>query len=666
MFSQSALDAVLQAVQEPSSFETKAKTLELQRMKKKFVEFHAYMSKTNPGHDWSTEQPWIEKFGNDKFGGLISTFMMWVVVYRETTISLTTLYQKDVRTLYRVVIENFPSWSTIKDPSAGMVKLRETSPSLMQTNRRLVCVFIARSADIQRAEPLYISDIRVLVKSCPPSPTGYRNAALLYMLAETGARGIAFTKVMKKKPKYRPELGRWMIPYPSQKRAGTTMTHRAHLLSVEGSKYFSKFYYARDLVDWQFKGSLFCIEKTEYIDMMLEDLCLYAGFPARFFTSHSGRAGKVTGDIANALLEGHDLGQAHGRAAASGDFGKTSDAMRSYIRQLADEISQYIGHVDNIDELDSYQLHSCLLDENVTLQGPFRYKKVGNNEGYSEAWVELVTELFDYYANKCGEPLAADAQFAKDKYASMLMKLGTMMDLQGDMSDATVIEATSLLYGKYNANRREKLLRLLTRLGDVDVTFMQNSHVIVSEDILAYLHLPMLPDGYSQHPKIRASYDASKSTDMAAFFGANDKRVAKRAQAIVTVDGETKVVDDMNESQKIYYADCTKHNLKMDLQVFDMLGDDDDTKDVGEDVFEDVTVVGDEEDDRKMPAVENAVLDTSSEEAEEDKKMPAKVAEVIDLMSSSDTESKQEVEEEEQKLTRRQMLDSLYQDDSDD
>ena len=683
MFAMGALDAVLQSVQDPTSFETYRGAGDLMRMKRKFLDFHEYMNDTYPGPDWSLEQPWIDKFGDDKFGGLISTFMLWLVVYKKTTISLTTLYQKDIRTLYRVVIEKYPNWSPIRDPSAGLFELKKKSPSLRNTNRRLICVFVSRCADIQRAEPLYISDVRVLVKSCMPSPTGYRNAALLYMLAETGARGIAFTRPMLKQPRYKPDQKRWLIPYPSQKRAGTTMTHRVHLLSVEGSKYFSKFYWSKNLVDWQNKGSLFCIERTEDIDQMLEDLCKYAGFPHRFFSSHSGRAGKVTGDIANALLEGHDLGQAHGRAAASGDFGKTSDAMRSYIRALADEIVQYMNQVENIDELNSYQLHSCLRDENVTLQGPFKYKKVNSNEGYPENWTSLVTDLYDHYASLTDKPLSEEVKFPTNKFGSMLMKLGTMMNNTGDLSHPTFEDAVDLIWGASASKRRCNLLRVLTRLGEID-PFVEHPEVIVPHEVLDYLQLPDMPKNYRQHPKIRASFDASRSTDMPTFFGASDKRKAKRAQATVTVDGVVKVVDQMTESQKIYYSECKANKQKMDLDAFNMLGnDDEDVDDASADVLQEVIVIDDttddddadadaddddddddDDDEQKVKDINVSVGESdgpdnlSDTTAEEDKKLPAKINEIIELLSSSDNESIKATSVK--KTSHWQLLDPLY------
>ena len=574
-FPQGALAAVLQARDNPEAFDTHANNVELNRMKGKLAKFLEYQHTTNPNLNWHTQSAWVEYFPNDGLGGLIGTFCYWVVVERENTVSLLTLYQKDIRTLYKVVLEKFPNWSTIKDPSAGLEALKKTSATLAAVNKALQKIFISRSADIQRAEPMYIPDVCRLVQACPPTPTGYRNATLLYLLAETGARAIAFTQVVVEKPEYVEDLKRWRIYYPSQKRKGVTMTTRSHLLSPEGSDYFGKFYWVRDNVEWKNPETLLCVATTEEIDNILEDICLYAGYPARFFSAHSGRAGKITGDIANSILEGGNMGQGQLLASATGDFGKTSDAMRSYIKHMADEVQEFVGKVQSINELTVYQLHSCLRQNKVVLQGPFQYTRLNNNEGFHPDYIKVVEELHDHYAVKLGRPTSDTDTFGKcNRIESLLRKLGTMMNLDCKMSHVTVLQALDLIWGADISRKRTNLLRILTRINQYDIVIDEFVRmVVVPDEVLQYLRLAKIPKNYKQHPKVATKYNVTSSTNMATFVTAKEKRVAKRAIPFVVVGQNQYDIDDLTKAQKTYVIECNKNKQKINANMFHNLVD---------------------------------------------------------------------------------------------
>src|SRR5690242_15034506 len=73
-------------------------------------------------------------------------------------------------------------------------------------------------------------------------------------------------------------------------------------------------------------------------------------------------------------------------------------------------------------------------------------------------------------------------------------------------------------------------LRIMIRLGEFDIAVNTHSHLVVTDDVLNYLKLSPLPDGYKQHPKIKTMFDASATTNMATFVAASGKRAAKRAE----------------------------------------------------------------------------------------------------------------------------------------
>ena len=126
------------------------------------------------------------------------------------------------------------------------------------------------------------------------------------------------------------------------------MSDRNLVLSVAASEVFGLYWNNRSMVCWAKPLHLFGISQTEDIYRIFEDMCVLAGYPSNYFTSHSGRVGALTGTIAQSVLDGNSLGAAFGTAQIVGDFGVNSDAMRSYVRPLVDRIKPFVGVISHL------------------------------------------------------------------------------------------------------------------------------------------------------------------------------------------------------------------------------------------------------------------------------------------------------------------------------
>ena len=190
-----------------------------------------------------------------------------------------------------------------------------------------------------------------------PTPTGYRNVALIYALHESGARGIAFTEAFMEDPQYNQSTNQWTIYYKAWKRCGTKLSLRAVVLLEEASEVFGMFWDCHQMVDWPNPSALFGVNTTEGIDQILVSMCETAGYPKQFFSSHSARAGALINEICQLLLDGKTPGEAHMNARVMGDFGVNSDALCSYIHPMADNVRKHTGKVVSMGDLSMLDLH---------------------------------------------------------------------------------------------------------------------------------------------------------------------------------------------------------------------------------------------------------------------------------------------------------------------
>ena len=64
---------------------------------------------------------------------------------------------------------------------------------MCHTNEFFLTLFGSVCSDTKAAEPMFEQDVDRLAQCCPPTLTGYRDAALFYTTQESGARTVGFT-----------------------------------------------------------------------------------------------------------------------------------------------------------------------------------------------------------------------------------------------------------------------------------------------------------------------------------------------------------------------------------------------------------------------------------------------------------------------------------------
>ena len=537
-------------------------------------EFIAYQTQQDPTQDWSSNKTW-EATG-DPMGRFLAIFSFWAVWKKVPTLSLLTLQAKDIRYAYEDLYRRFPHWTTHRSPAEGINFLKNRSPVYRDALNNLCRIFVNRTADIQRAHPLFLSDCRRFRECMAPTPTGYRNVALIYTLHESGARGIAFTEAFMEDPRYDHSTHRWTIYYEAQKRRGTELSLRAVVLSKEASKVFGMFWDCRDMVDWPNPSALFGVSSTEGIDQILVSMCETAGYPKRFFSSHSARAGALTNEICQSLLDGKTPGEAHMNARVMGDFGVNSDALRSYIRPMADIVRKHIGKVASMGDLSVLDLHPEL---EGYLPGPFRKKKIITNVKESQRLSQDLWSMVDYLAIE-DEPTAEDLYPTtnprkKDGFLfTLLAKKLRRSDQLDPMMDWCAQKYTPGVKG-YTLDRavgtvlRTMMLCRTLEPGHLDEP---NHKVAPTQHMLDYFEFDVLQDDYIQPEKPVSRYNAAQSTNIHLLAQSAQRRRMGRATAVVMVGQNHYDVTKLSQAQLDMLADAQNSRRRIDQGVFEMAG----------------------------------------------------------------------------------------------
>ena len=545
-------------------------------------EFLEYQGTVDSTKDWTKKETWEEC--GDPLGRILSLFGLWAVWKRVPTISLLTLMAKDIRNAYTEAVHRFPGWTDIVDAAVGVQHVKRTSQVYKASLHSLNRIFINRTADVQRAYPMFLSDLRRFKSCMAPTPNGFRDIALLYTLHETSARGIAFTQPYLRDPEYDEETERWTIYYQAQKRRGTEMTVRACVLSVEASEVFGLFWACRDAVDWKHPETLFGIFHSEDISRILEDLCLRAGYPNRFFSSHSARAGALTNEICQSMLDGSGPGVAQLNAKVMGDFGVNSDALRSYIRPMADRVKMFVGRRGKMEDITVKELHPEL---NNVLHGPFRKTRLSKGLDLMpwvmdsvRTMVDMLRETGDKHSSKLYSPKAV----IQTKNTSLLNHLAKRLQRVG------LLHPDIWVYAVKAAPKKEKwvylkycgrVLKLMVMIGDLTPGMLEAPAQVAvpSPTILQHLYLPPVPTKYRQPKKPMGRFNVGASTNVKILATGFKNRKRKRATPNVFVGRKVYHVTELSPEQLHLLQEAQANRTSIDPAVFEAVGEAEDAAD---------------------------------------------------------------------------------------
>ena len=510
------------------------------RLENMVDEFLAYQTEQDPTKDWSDCKSWEDT--NDGMGCFLSTYLLWAMWKKSSTLGYLTLMAHDMRSAYSEARRRFPSWCDIVNPSQGLQYVKERSVAYTATLKSIKRILIGRLIDVKRANAMFLSDIRRFRDCMPPTATGFRDVALLYTMYETGARGITFTKCFPHEPHYDAETKTYTIYYQAHKRCGGNMAVKACVLSVEASEIFGLYLKTKSTVDWAHPHCMFGLSTTVSISTMIKDLCIRAGYPHRYFSSHSLRAGALTSTICQALLDGSTPGVAQLDAKVLGDFGVNSDAMRSYIRPMADKIRQFIGKVKHMSELTVEQLHPDLVGK---LRGPFRKVKMHNGLPQHSKVMGKVRQMVTMLKQDGDQTSAQINTNVKDKAIrdrTHLMALGRRLKRAGLLHDDLWKCAKKMAGGGATNSvvymQIGTMLRCMVVTKDLTPAMLQEDPPrmpVPSAYLVKHFMLEPVPKKYKQLEQLKPTFDCGSSTDVSFLKQHYDNRRALRAVPVVHV-----------------------------------------------------------------------------------------------------------------------------------
>ena len=558
------------------------------RMVRIVDEFLAFQTEQDPTKDWSDGNSWGD--ANNGFGCFFSAFLLWAMWKRVPTLGYLCIMAHDMKAAYIEIRDRFPGWSSHANPSRGLQELKDHSSAFTATLKSIKRIFIGKIVDVKRANPMFLSDIRRFRECMSPTPVGFRNVALLYTMHESGARGITFTKSFALQPHYDEEEKRYTIYYRAHKRRDQDMSVKACVLSVEASEVFHQYWSSKDAVSWTYPHLMFGLDNTASISEMMKKLCVHAGYPERYFSSHSMRAGALTNTICQAILNGTTPGVAQLDARVLGDFGVNSDALKSYIRPMADEVYKYKDSVNHMSELTVEQLHPNLVGK---MKGPFR--KVRMNAGLPQLPVVMETvrkmlDILEQDGDKSTEAIAGRKKSNSSKDSAHLTALAHRMERAGLLHQDLWECAKKMAGNKCGDYAIRKhvgtMLRCMVVTEDLTPAMLQEDPPrmpVPSEYLVKYCKLKPVPKNYKQVEQIKPRFDCGSSTNVSFLVEHFKNRRVPRAVPVVHVGDKEYGYDELTVEQLAMIQARQDQRTPIDPDLFEALAMREDDTDNEED-----------------------------------------------------------------------------------
>ena len=568
---------MLQRLQEtPTAYGTRRDKQAHNRMENIVNEFLAYQAKQDSTRDWTTKEAWEDT--NDGMGCFLAAFILWAMWKRRPTLGYLTLMAKDMKAAYTEARKRFPGWCELVDPAEGVQYVKKRSVAYTTALKSLNRIFIGRTADVKRANPMFLSDIRRFRDCMTPNPAGFRNVALLYVMHETGARGIAFTRGGTGSPRYNPRTQRYTVYYKAQKRRGNDMSVRACVLSKEASEIFGLYWKSRKYVEYTHPHLMFGLISTESIDQMLDKLCRKAGYPHRYFSSHSLRAGALTNAVCQALLDGTAPGVAQMNARVLGDFGVNSDALRSYIRPMTDEIEDFQQEVNHMSELTVEQLHP---DLDGRLKGPFRSQRPNKGLVQHPEVMEQVREMLtilqqdgDLSVNQLTARTKTEPGANTAHLTALVLRIRRAGLLHEDLW-----ECAKKMAGKkprdYDIRKHVGyLLRVMVVTGDLTPSMLRETPPrmpVPSKYLVKHFNLKKFPKNYKQIQQPKPTFDCGSSSDLTFLVEHYKNRQTGRGHPVVYVGNKEYEYDKLTVEQLAMVQQRSRYRVPIDPTLFEAL-----------------------------------------------------------------------------------------------
>jgi len=268
--------------------------------------------------------------------------------------------------------------------------------------------------------------------------------------------------------------------------------------------------------------------------------------------------------VANAKLSGSTKCAGMQQATVSGDYSASSDAMKSYMRDIVDLVDQYIGNMKDINELTVAQLHPLLLD--VELGRVERFQRIGANEGCNKAWQKVLGSLYDQVRDVT-DPSAWDLKPSSANWNTCLThRIGTKL-MENKLMHASMIQAIknsqSQVPGMKTHVARGQVVMVMCRCGLMNAS--KYSNVELPDWMVNYFKLPVatcepdLTDVAVHRPK--QTFNAAKSSNMDMLHTHHKNKRSQRSVATGTVAGMVYKTVDLSEAQLKMLAVCNRNGL---------------------------------------------------------------------------------------------------------
>lgn len=284
-------------------------------------------------------------------------YYYWVTLFRESTHSICTVFNKDNRNLYKAVGRRFPELQAKGDPKVGLQELRDHSATYEDSRSKLSKILVSKSADTQRATAVYSPDVRLLIMACAPTPSGVRNALFILFLHRTGVRCCGLCRLPPGSLKLSAQEDKVTLSSQPQKRRGGASTTWSNTYRDKAILWLSKKFLSVQDLGSTGNGLLFGFTDSRAANKMLGSLCVRAGFPKNFFTTHGFKSGKITSDIFDAVVNGEDLCVAEQNARIACRMAENTNADKIYQRPIIGIAQSLVGKIKSISDLPMNQLH---------------------------------------------------------------------------------------------------------------------------------------------------------------------------------------------------------------------------------------------------------------------------------------------------------------------
>jgi len=233
----------------------------------------------------------------------------------------------------------YPALNPLVDPKDGVDNLNRTSLFFRRTKEFCFSVLGGREKDTQPAEDMYESDLALIVRGTPTTPTGYRTIAYLSIAMELGHRPAMFLLCFPGHIRQLPN-GRWR--FEGLYDVKTNNRYRDYTLSERSAAAIENLRRTEPMREWGTVNTCFHYSSVEALDMDINERATKSGYPNWTFSSYSPRRGRVNERIGNLILQGQSLNTALGTVRTEIGWASAGDTAQDYMSPLGERVHSLI------------------------------------------------------------------------------------------------------------------------------------------------------------------------------------------------------------------------------------------------------------------------------------------------------------------------------------